>query len=862
MIGALARGDAPDHRYPDRRGEYWALCPFHPDDHSGSFSVSERGFCCFSCGVKGNLAELAERLGVAGETNAATAIRQRRVVPRRGAAPGTPTSTRPPPEGAAPTHQRARDCVASPPGARSRPRPLPTGCTLAAYARAKQLPIAFLSSLQLSETRATVARCTVPVVLMPYRDHEGRVVAVRRRVALEEVPGIGRFRWRRGDHPLLYGLWRLEQMRAAGWVLLVEGESDAQTCWLHNVPALGVPGANTWQPGWGDALADLEVCVWQEPDCGGEALVRAVRAGVDEITVLRPPEGLKDLSEAHCRGMEVADLVDQLRAEARSPGNATPPKVASLAPWVNGVLARQEGRHARVLLSRGITRWLLRHKRLLVDVDSERVHLVDDRRAVWPLTEDTPQVRRALYDVGLIMTDPMTRHVFEALTMEALEHGLRVRLARWQRRVGERLYISSGAGHLVRAAPLRANAPREGSATRRADPDDDHLPARLERLPNGQDGVWFASNAAYPAWSPTTPVSPLSLAAFRPAIRAPNEVPGYTAERQRLLLAAWFAGILADARPLPGLIAYGGKGGGKSTLLRACARTLMGPGAHPTLLTDDRRDFWTVISSLPLVCLDNLDSGAPRWFADALAAVVTGIEIDTRRLYSDGDRLARPATAVLGISTRSASFCRPDVAERLVPITTAEFQASARRADRALLDQVDAARDGLLSWGASMAARMGTLAAAAPDGLPLRFVDYARLVWAGARAGLSEHAGVIPAPQEGGAASDPATVEAETIAALAALGRAQAMLAGKGDALVGAIVDAISKLAPQGCWQGSASALIDALRAQGVHLPGTSGGRQMARQLREARDALALANVRLREHSSGRNTVFTLTCVH
>jgi len=27
----LNRGDAPDHKYPDGKGEYWTLCPFHAD---------------------------------------------------------------------------------------------------------------------------------------------------------------------------------------------------------------------------------------------------------------------------------------------------------------------------------------------------------------------------------------------------------------------------------------------------------------------------------------------------------------------------------------------------------------------------------------------------------------------------------------------------------------------------------------------------------------------------------------------------------------------------------------------------------------------------------------------------------------
>jgi DNA primase len=64
ILPHLDRGDAPASKWPDHKGEYWALCPFHPDRSTGNFSVSERGYRCFSCGAKGGLTRLAERLGV------------------------------------------------------------------------------------------------------------------------------------------------------------------------------------------------------------------------------------------------------------------------------------------------------------------------------------------------------------------------------------------------------------------------------------------------------------------------------------------------------------------------------------------------------------------------------------------------------------------------------------------------------------------------------------------------------------------------------------------------------------------------------------------------------------------------------
>src|SRR5512136_2898655 len=65
IVQRLDRGGSPDRNFPDRKGEYWALCPFHPDSHPENFSVSEAGYHCFACGASGGLTALAEKLGSA-----------------------------------------------------------------------------------------------------------------------------------------------------------------------------------------------------------------------------------------------------------------------------------------------------------------------------------------------------------------------------------------------------------------------------------------------------------------------------------------------------------------------------------------------------------------------------------------------------------------------------------------------------------------------------------------------------------------------------------------------------------------------------------------------------------------------------
>ena len=141
-------------------------------------------------------------------------------------------------------------------------------CTLEAYAEAKGLPIDFLRSLGLSDAKYADA----PAVRMPYVDRDGHEQAVRFRISLD---GEDKFRWKQRSKLCLYGLTRLRKARDLGYVVLVEGESCAQTLWHHEIPALGIPGANNWKDdrdapeleGIGTAYVVIE------PDKGGQTVL-------------------------------------------------------------------------------------------------------------------------------------------------------------------------------------------------------------------------------------------------------------------------------------------------------------------------------------------------------------------------------------------------------------------------------------------------------------------------------------------------------------------------------------------------------------------------------------------------------------
>lgn len=184
-----------------------------------------------------------------------------------------------------------------------------SGLTLEQLADAKRIPLADFQSWGVEKAR----RPGPPSVAIPYMAEDCSMAARRYRLSLN---GSQQFLWRNGGRPTLYGLWQLPGFRGKGWCLLVEGESDSWTCWLHDVPALGIPGKNTWRAEWAEPLAGMEVFLWQEPDAPD--LPEKVAGSLPELKVIRAPSGIKDLSEAYLQGHDIETLVKGLKAQAIS----------------------------------------------------------------------------------------------------------------------------------------------------------------------------------------------------------------------------------------------------------------------------------------------------------------------------------------------------------------------------------------------------------------------------------------------------------------------------------------------------------------------------------------------------------------
>jgi hypothetical protein len=144
------------------------------------------------------------------------------------------------------------------------------GCTVAAYAETKRLPVEFLAGLGVREVTGRFGK---PELEIPYRDRAGNTITTRRRVKLA---GKRHTFSEKGSKASLYGLDRIGDAKDAGFALLVEGESDCQTAWLNGFPAFGLPGTTAFKAERdGLILADVPVIyAVVEPDDAGAGLAQ------------------------------------------------------------------------------------------------------------------------------------------------------------------------------------------------------------------------------------------------------------------------------------------------------------------------------------------------------------------------------------------------------------------------------------------------------------------------------------------------------------------------------------------------------------------------------------------------------------
>lgn len=139
-----------------------------------------------------------------------------------------------------------------------------------------------------------------------------------------------------------------------------------------------------------------------------------------------------------------------------------------------------------------------------------------------------------------------------------------------------------------------------------------------------------------------------------------------THDEARALLTAWLLFLFfkshAAARPI--LAVLGQPGSGKSTLMKRIATLIYGKVSGFTKISNSD-DFDQVMSSYPLLIIDNLDTWE-RWLPDALAQSAASIDRGTRKKYTDNDLFIIHRDALVAITAHDPKFSRADVADRLL----------------------------------------------------------------------------------------------------------------------------------------------------------------------------------------------------
>ncbi len=248
--------------------EMIGLCPFHGDSNpSFTINLSTGQFECKACGEKGNYTTFYAKLHGMETKDAYKAILEKYGVADDDWKPDAPKKY-----------------------------------TVAEYAFMKRLPEKWLrETCHLTEGKD---RDGTGYVKIPYLDTEGKESTYRKRY----LPKA--FKWKYGSSGKigLYGEWRLDDIRATGYGILVEGESDTQTMWYLKFPTLGCAGASFFKAEFIDKLEGLKLYIHVEPDQGGQTFLKNITTKLKDFNFLGEVYsfsckqfGVKDPSELYLR---------------------------------------------------------------------------------------------------------------------------------------------------------------------------------------------------------------------------------------------------------------------------------------------------------------------------------------------------------------------------------------------------------------------------------------------------------------------------------------------------------------------------------------------------------------------------------
>jgi putative DNA primase/helicase len=180
------------------------------------------------------------------------------------------------------------------------------GLTLEEYAAAKRLPVGWLNSIGVHEI-PSYGPAKAPAIRTTCFRPNGDPPSVRFRVVMAGDKKKRHF-WRKGDKACLYGGHWAASLAEAEYAVIVEGESDTQTLWLHGFPALGLPGANNWNEARDAPLLEgvSVIYVVVEPGTGGVEVLRWLSRSriASRARLIKLPRETKDPSALYLANPE------------------------------------------------------------------------------------------------------------------------------------------------------------------------------------------------------------------------------------------------------------------------------------------------------------------------------------------------------------------------------------------------------------------------------------------------------------------------------------------------------------------------------------------------------------------------------
>ena len=177
--------------------------------------------------------------------------------------------------------------------------------TLKDYSKEKNLDINYLTKILKMETAPQGNS-----IRIPYFNQDGSQIAVRYRNHPESKT---RFYWSKGSKAHLYGLQFIDNF-SSDYVVLVEGESDCHSAWMHDIQAIGVAGAKNFKKEYAKLFDGFDkIYIHQEPDNGGTEFVKS-------ICRVLPSEKLYTISalavDDECKDLADLNVKDKLNKES------------------------------------------------------------------------------------------------------------------------------------------------------------------------------------------------------------------------------------------------------------------------------------------------------------------------------------------------------------------------------------------------------------------------------------------------------------------------------------------------------------------------------------------------------------------